>query len=311
MTDEKKAADMEEKKGGKAKEVKPKAAGVVEKSKIAWIADKPKAAETPEKPKTVETPLIDEAAIESGAVEVLEVDTPGPEVIEALVAEDKVKKVEGSAAIYDDEEEVWTPKTAIGKKVYDGEITDINEILRAGMPIMESGLVNKLLPGMSEEVIHVRRVQRTLDSGRRMKFSILAAVGDKNGHVGLGLSKGVEAGPTIKKAIARAKLNIIEVPRGCASWECGCGEPHTVPFKVTGKKGSVEITLKPAPKGVGLVVGENSKKVLEFAGIKDAWEFNKGHSRTVVNQAFAVYDALKRLSKVKTETSKKKSHKKE
>ena len=51
--------------------------------------------------------------------------------------------------------------------------------------------------------------------------------------------------------------------------------------------------------------------MLEFAGIKDVWEFNKGHSRTVVNQAFAVYDALKKASKVKTEVSKKKQSRKE
>jgi small subunit ribosomal protein S5 len=219
----------------------------------------------------------------------------------------------GPRPSYDDEEkEVWVPKTALGKKVAEGQITDINEILRAGMPIMESGLVDKLLPGLNEEVIHVRRVQRTLDSGRRTKFSILATIGDKNGHVGVGMAKGIEAGPTIKKAIAKAKTHIVEVPRSCSSWECGCGEQHTVPFKVVGKSGSVRITLKPAPKGVGLVVGDNSKRILEFAGIKDVWESAKGHHRTVVNQAFAVFDAIKKLSKVKSEvTGVKKHHKKE
>lgn len=202
-------------------------------------------------------------------------------------------------------QEAWVPKTTIGKKVAAGEITDIDQILDSGTAVMESGIVDKLLPGMSEEVINVRRVQRTLDSGRRMKFSILVVVGDKNGHVGVGLAKGVEAGPTIKKAIITAKRNILKVTRGCSSWECGCGEPHTVPFKVTGKSGSVRITLMPAPKGVGLVVGDNAKTTLSFAGIKDVWVFTNGHSRTVINQVMALNDAFKKLSKVKLDVAKK------
>lgn len=207
---------------------------------------------------------------------------------------------------YDDEEkEVWVPKTVIGKKVLAGEITNIDEILEQGVPIMEEGIVDTLLPGLSEEVLDVRRVQRTLDSGRRMRFSVLVAVGDKNGHLGVGLAKGVEAGPTIKKAITRAKLNIIRVQRGCASWECGCGESHTVPFKAEGKMGSVLVKLKPAPKGVGLVAGDNAKTVLGFAGIQDVWMFSEGHTRTVINQVLAVYKALANLSKFKTEVSSK------
>jgi small subunit ribosomal protein S5 len=279
------------------------------KKKLAEGAVEAKAA--PEAVEAKPVPEAVEADIVAAEPEIaLDLVTPVPVV-------PGVEKEPGAAeslALYEGEvKEVWIPKTAIGKKVQAGEITNIDEILSQGLTIMEAGIVNALLPGMSEEVIHVRRVQRTLDSGRRMRFSILAAVGDKNGHVGLGLAKGVEAGPTIKKAINRAKLNLIAVPRACASWECGCGEQHTVPFTVTGKMGSVRITLKPAPKGVGLVVGDNSKKVLEFAGIKDVWEFSRGHRRTVVNQAFTVYDALRQLSTLKTDVAEKqhKKHKKE
>ena len=204
-------------------------------------------------------------------------------------------------------EELWTPRTRIGEKVQKGEITDIGEILNARVPLMEVQIVDKLLPNLQEEVIAVRRVQRTLDSGRRMRFSVLAAVGDKNGHVGIGMAKGVEAGPTIRKAIVRAKLNIMEVKRGCSSWECGCGEPHTVPFKVSGKKGSVSVSLKPAPSGLGLVCGDNSKRILELAGVKDVWGFTTGHSRTVINQVLAVYDALKKINEFKTNEAEAKS----
>jgi small subunit ribosomal protein S5 len=206
----------------------------------------------------------------------------------------------------DDEKEAWTPKTAVGKRVLAGEISNIDEILDAGLPIMEEGIVDTLVPELSEEVIDVRRVQRTLDSGRRMRFSILVVIGDKNGHAGVGLAKGVEAGPTIKKAITKAKLNIIRVPRSCSSWECGCGEPHTVPVTISGKKGSVTVKLKPAPKGVGLVASDNSKILLEFAGIQDVWTFSEGYTRTTINQILALYDALKKLSTFKTDISKKK-----
>ncbi len=199
--------------------------------------------------------------------------------------------------------EEWVPKTEVGKKVMAGEITDIDEILKEGRQIMEAGIVDTLLPGLQEEVIDFRRVQRTLDSGRRMRFSIMVVVGDKNGHVGVGAAKGSEIGPTIRKAIVRGKLNIIRVPRSCSSWECGCGEPHTFPFRVTGKNGSVTVVLKPAPRGVGLVAGDNSKIVLNLAGIKDAWMFTKGHSRTVINQVLAIYEALEKLSGFK-ETAK-------
>lgn len=212
--------------------------------------------------------------------------------------QDRPKKPASRTFGYEEEEE-WIPKTETGRKVKAGEITDIDEILKAGIPIMEKGIVDTLLPSLHEEVMDIRRVQRTLDSGRRMRFSIMVVVGDKNGHVGVGTAKGTEVGPTIKKAINRAKLNIIRVERACASWECGCGEPHTVPFKVTGKEGSVTVVLKPAPKGVGLVAGDNSKTMLEFAGIKDVWAFSKGHSRTIINQILATYAALKKLSAFK------------
>lgn len=208
---------------------------------------------------------------------------------------DQSRSVEGEEAV----KEVWVPLTELGKKVQAGEITEIDSLLASGHPIMEAGIVDHLLPNLEEEIVDVRRVQRTLDSGRRTKFSIMAVVGDRNGHVGAGMAKGVEAGPTIKKAINRAKLNIIKVNRGCSSWECGCDEPHTIPMKVTGKQGSVRITLIPAPRGLGLVVGDISKTVLELAGIRDVWAFSRGKTRTAINQVLAVFDALKRLETAK------------
>jgi small subunit ribosomal protein S5 len=130
------------------------------------------------------------------------------------------------------------------------------------------------------------------DSGRRVKFVITVAVGNNDGFVGFGQAKGKEVGSSIRKAIENAKLNIIGIRRGCGSWECGCRKPHTVPFAVKGKSGSVEITLKPAPHGIGLATGNVAKKILTLAGVSDCWAFTRGKTKTTVNYAKAVFNAL-------------------
>jgi len=110
--------------------------------------------------------------------------------------------------------------------------------------------------------------------------------------VGVGEAKLKEIGPAIKKAITNAKLNLRPVRRGCGSWECSCGEPHTVPFKVSGKVGSTNVLLFSAPRGLGLVTGDTAKIVLELAGIKDVWSKTFGETRTTSNFAKATAKAL-------------------
>ena len=193
----------------------------------------------------------------------------------------------------------WVPKTKLGKLVYEGKITTMSEALSSRFPLKEPEIVDILLPEMTDEVLEVNMVQRMTDSGRRVRFAITVVVGNEDGFVGMGRVKGKEVGPAIRKAIDKAKLNIIEVKRGCGSWECGCGHPHTLPFAVTGKRGSVEVSLKPAPTGVGLALGDVAKKVVAMAGIKDAWGFVKGHTKTTVNFSFSTYEALKETSRIR------------
>ncbi len=193
----------------------------------------------------------------------------------------------------------WVPKTRLGKMVEKGEITTMADALRTRLPLREPEIVDILLPDLEDEVLDVNMVQRMTDSGRRVRFAISTVVGNSNGYVGLGKAKGKEVGPTIRKAIDNAKLNIIEVRRGCGSWECGCGEPHSLPFEVSGKKGSVRVTFKPAPKGIALAVGDVAKPVLKLAGIKDAWAFTKGHTKTTANYAAAAFEALKMTSEMR------------
>mgnify|MGYP001626374524 FL=1 len=193
----------------------------------------------------------------------------------------------------------WIPKTQLGKLVASGQIKTMGEALRSKLPLKEYEIVDYLLPNLNDEVIDIKRAQRMTDSGRRMTYSITVVVGNGDGYVGLGIGRSKEAAPAIRKALINAKLNIMEIRRGCGSWECGCGRAHTLPFLVQGKSGSVRITLKPAPRGVGLAVGDVARTILSIAGIEDAWGFASGHTKTTVNYALAVYNALKETSKVR------------
>jgi small subunit ribosomal protein S5 len=196
--------------------------------------------------------------------------------------------------VEEDQSLKWEPKTKLGLLVKNGEITTMDDVLKSGLPLRESEIVDILLPEIEDEVIDVKMVQRMTDSGRRIKFVITVAVGNKNGFIGLGQAKGKEVGSSIKKAIDNAKLNMIEIRRGCGSWECGCRQPHTVPFAITGKSGSVEVTFKPAPRGIGLATGDVAKKILRLAGVTDCWAFTRGQTKTIVNYAKAVFEALKK-----------------
>ncbi len=193
----------------------------------------------------------------------------------------------------------WIPRTKLGRLVYEGTITTLSEALKSNYVLKEPEIVDILLPEMEDEVLDVNMVQRMTDSGRRVRFAITAVVGNGDGFVGMGRIKGKEVGPSIRKAIDVAKTNIIEIKRGCGSWECGCMNPHTLPFKVTGKSGSVKATFSPSPQGVGLAVADIPKKILKLAGISDAWGTSKGHTKTTVNYSFATINALRQTTLVK------------
>lgn len=190
----------------------------------------------------------------------------------------------------------WEPKTRLGRKVKRGEITSMSEAIASRLPLREPEIIDALFPQLDDDVLDVNMVQRMTDSGRRVRFTVTTVVGNRDGYVGLGTAKGKEVGPTIRKSIDNSKLNIVRVRRGCGSWQCGCGNPHTVPFRVEGKAGSIWIEFKPAPSGIGLAVGDTAKSILERAGIEDMWGFSKGHTRTTINYAKAAFDALKKTA---------------
>lgn len=190
--------------------------------------------------------------------------------------------------------EAWVPRTRLGKMVRDGHITSIEEIFAEGLKIREPEIVDVLLPDLQEEVININLVQKQTDAGERSRFKALVAVGNRDGYIGLGSGKARQVRTAIEKAAVDARLNVIVVRRGCGSWECGCGRPHSLPFKVRGKCGSVEVLLVPGPRGLGLVASEVAKVILSLAGVKDCWTKSFGSTRTVPSFAYAVFDGLRK-----------------
>jgi len=194
---------------------------------------------------------------------------------------------------YQKEEEVWIPKTSIGKRVVAGEINSIEEILSKGLRIQEAGIVKKLLPDLKTEVIDVGIIQKMTPNGQSTRFKALVAAGNENGWLGIGMGKSKQMRIAIEKANNAAYLNVSPVKLGCGSWECRCDQKHSVPFKVKGKGGSVTIEILPAPRGLGLVAGRKIRNLLKLAGLKDAWTTAKGSTSTMNSTSKAVLNCLR------------------
>ncbi len=211
----------------------------------------------------------------------------------------------------DEEVASWVPKTKLGQDVKSKKVKNLDEILDSNKKILEQQIVDALI-NVKSDLISIgqskgkfgggkrrawKQTQRKTKEGNVPTFSTLAVVGDENGHVGIGMGHAKETLPARDKAIRKAKLGIIKVVRGCASFDCACDEQHSIPFKVEGKSGSVRIVLIPAPQGTGLVVASELKKVLKLAGIKDVYSKTFGSIRTTTNLVGACMDALRKTNK--------------
>lgn len=205
----------------------------------------------------------------------------------------------------------WKAKTTVGKRVKSGEITNIDQILGKGLKILEVEIVDYLLPDLQSDLIAIgqskgkfgggkrsiwRQTQKKTKEGNKPTFSALAIVGSKEGYLGIGHGKSKETVPAREKAVRRAKLNLIKAIKGCGSWECGCGTPHSIPFKAYGKVGGLEITIIPAPKGTGLCIEKECGKLLAMCGIKDVYVKTIGNTNTKLNLIKACFEALRSIS---------------
>jgi small subunit ribosomal protein S5 len=216
--------------------------------------------------------------------------------------------------------ESWKPKTELGKKVKAGEITSINEVLNISRRILESEIIDALIPNLESDYINIgqrkgkfgggkrtifRTTQKKTKDGNRPVFTVLAVVGNKDGYVGIGLGRAKETVPAREKSIRNAKLNLMQIARGNGSWESEISEPNSIPFEIKGKSGSVEIKFMPAPPGTGLVIENELKKIFKLAGIQDVWSKSKGQTRQKINLVNATMSALSKTTSLKIKESQK------
>lgn len=146
------------------------------------------------------------------------------------------------------------------------------------------GKINPEELELTETLVHIRRVAKTVTGGRKLSFSALMVVGDNNGHVGFGIGKGAEIPAAIRKGVARARKNLIRVPM----------KENTITHEITAKFGASKVMLKPAAPGTGVIAGKTVRAVLESAGIRDILTKSLGSSNPI-NVVQATMRALSEL----------------
>jgi len=211
----------------------------------------------------------------------------------------RMKKAKRALAVDSSVLSTWNPRTELGKQVKEKKITSLVEIMEMGKTVLESEIIDSLIPDLKQETLDLKSTQRMTDSGRKAKFRAIIIAGDEKEFVGIGAGKVEEVRPAIELAIKNAKLNLVHAVLGCGSAECRCGTKHSLPIKVTGKYGGVTVTLKPAPRGTGIVANQTIKKVLQLAGIKDVWTRATGRTRNRYNTAAATIGAIDMLNRIR------------
>ena len=137
---------------------------------------------------------------------------------------------------------------------------------------------------LDEHNVFVNRCAKTVKGGRRMSFSAVIVVGDKEGKVGVGFGKANEVSDAIRKGGEAARKNMRKITL----------KGKTIPHEVEGVCDGGRVLLKPAPDGTGLIVGGGMRPVLEAVGIRDAVGKSLG-SKNRLNVVKATMAALSKL----------------
>lgn len=198
------------------------------------------------------------------------------------MAEEKnqnIQNKEGAEINIIKEEAVKPAAEAVGKTVY-GER---KKFRRGGRKNFESERKDEF----EQRIIDLARVTRVMAGGKRMRFRVCVAIGDKKGKVGIGMGKGADVTLAVNKAVNNARKNIIEVPT----------VNDTIPHEIYEKFGAAKLLFKPTKKGRGVIAGGAVRIILELSGIKNITSKILG-TNNKINNAKCTINALKKIKKI-------------
>ena len=125
---------------------------------------------------------------------------------------------------------------------------------------MKRNIIDPNTLELTDTLVELRRVSKTVKGGRNARFAALVVVGDGAGHVGAGTGKAKEVPEAIRKAKEAATRHVVEIARD---------ENDSIPHDFIGKFGSATVMLKRAPEGTGVIAGGPARAVMEKAGIRN------------------------------------------